>query len=190
MPNLYYPVKPLGFNQLFGQNPQYYAKFLDVNGNPEKGHNGLDFAAAHGQPVYASHDGQAIYLKDEHGGEGIYLYATGYLTNYWHLIGDTDAIFPPPIPFDNSYHQVSAGDLVGYADNTGTPYESSGDHCHFSLAFTDTNHQITNRGNGFNGFVDPIPYVNGKFAQDIPKSLTYIKFLFSQALLLLGLRKK
>jgi hypothetical protein len=45
------------------------------------------------------------YLKDAHGGEGIYIYAKGYATIYWHLIGNTDPKLPTPIPFDNGYQQ-------------------------------------------------------------------------------------
>jgi len=176
-------------NQAFGANPDYYAKFLDPFGVPQKGHPGIDLTAPHGTPVYAAHSGQAIYLKDSHGGEGIYIYGAGYVTIYWHLIGDTDFHFPPPIPFDKGYHSVMAGDLIGYADNTGAPYESSGDHCHFGLAFTDKNNQITNLHNGFAGCVDPAPYFNGQYAQDIPKSQAYIEHLFEICLQLLGLKR-
>lgn len=189
-PILYYPVKYFAINQLFGANPEYYAKFLDPFGQPQKGHPGLDLHATHGQPVYAAHDGSVIYIKDTHGGEGIYNFSTGFLTNYWHLIGDTDPLYPPPIPFDSQYHPVSAGDLIGYADNTGAPYESSGDHCHFGLAMTDTNNRVLNQENGYSGFVDPLPHFNGKYAQDIPKSLTYLKWLLGIAANLLSKRSK
>jgi len=188
MPNLYYPTKIFAVNQVFGANPSYYAKFLDPFGQPQKGHPGLDLRAIHGEPVYAAHDGQAIYIKDAHGGEGIYLFANGYLTNYWHLIGDTDYHFPPPIPFDNNYHSVSAGDLIGYADNTGAPYESSGDHCHFGLAMTDANNRILNQENGYSGFIDPLPRLNGKYAQDIARPLSYIINLLEIASKLLDKR--
>lgn len=176
-PSLFYPVMPKALNQGFGENAAYYESHFGL-----KGHNGLDLFATHGTPVYAAHTGNAIYLKDAHGGEGIYLYAKGYLTEYWHLIGDTDKKFPTPIPFDNGYHQVSAGDLIGFADNTGAPFESSGDHCHFGLAFTDVQNQILNKDNGYAGFVDPTPYLNGQFAQNIPKPLSYLVFLLKAAL--------
>lgn len=188
MPDLYYPVKMFAINQLFGASPDYYAKFLDPFGNPEKGHNGLDLYATHGQPVYAAHDGQCIWIKDAHGGEGIYNYGNGFVTINWHMIGDTDAYFPPPIPFDNAYHQVSAGDLIGYANNTGAPYESSGNHLHLGLAFLDAQKRFTNQDNGYGGCVNPLPYFNGKYAADIPKTLTYIKYLLSQAILLFSKR--
>lgn len=173
-PSLYYPVKPKALNQAFGANPEYYQSHFGL-----KGHDGLDLFAAHGTPVYAAHDGEAIYLKDAHGGEGIYLYADGFLTEYWHLIGDTDTKFPLPVPFDSGYHKIQAGDLIGFSDNTGAPFESSGDHLHFGLAFTDAQNQAINSDNGYHGFVDPTPYFNGLFAQDIPKPLTYLQILIN-----------
>ncbi len=179
-PSLFYAVKPLAINQPFGANYDYYHSHFGTNGHP-----GIDFYATHATPVYASHTGQAIYLKDAHGGEGIYIYAKGYVTIYWHLIGNTDTKLPTPIPFDNGYHAVNVGDLIGFSDNTGAPFESSGDHLHFGLAFTDSNNQITNKDNGFNGCVDPAPYLNGLFAQDIPKPFSYLTYLLNEALNLL-----
>ena len=132
-----------------------------------RGHPGIDFAAYHGQKVYAAHDGIAIAIKDAHGGEGIWLLAPGYQTIYWHLIGDTDPAYPPVIPFDNAYHPVKAGDLIAYADNTGAPYESNGTHLHFGLALLDAENNMTTRADGYDGCIDPSPYFNGYCAQDI-----------------------
>jgi len=168
-PSLYYPVCPVHVNQIFGANPEYYARFLDKFGKPEKGHMGIDFQASHGQPVYAAHDGLAIYIKDDHGGEGVYNYdyQNGFVTIYWHLIGITDTNFPPPIPFDFRSHSVKAGDLIGFADNTGAPFESSGDHLHFGLAFIDEHGNFLNPDNGYGGCVDPQTYFNGTCAANI-----------------------
>jgi murein DD-endopeptidase MepM/ murein hydrolase activator NlpD len=162
-PSLYFPVKPSFVNQTFGANKDYYLSHLGTNG-----HMGIDFAAGHGQPVYASHDGQAVFVRDDHGGEGIHLYGRGYKTIYWHLIGNTDKNYPPQIPTDGSWHTVKAGDIVGYANNTGAPYESSGDHLHFGLYMLDATENIANPSNRFNGAVDPAPFLNGLYAQDIP----------------------
>lgn len=132
----------------------------------QKGHPGIDFAASHGEPVYAAHGGAAIYIKDNDGGEGIWNYANGFITIMWHLIGDTDPKFPPPIPYDSKGVRtpVKKGDLVGYADNTGAPKESSGDHLHFGLLLTDANGIVLNQDNGTQGCVDPAPYLNGMYA--------------------------
>lgn len=163
-PILYYPVKPLHINQVFGANITYYETNFG-----QKGHPGIDFEASHGEPVYAAHDGAAIYIKDKYGGEGIWNYANGYITIYWHLIGDTEPKYPPPIPYSTEGVRtpVKAGELIGYADNTGAPFESSGDHLHFGLLLTDSNGIILNQDNGTQGCINPEPYFNGLFAQDI-----------------------
>src|ERR1700759_3806564 len=123
--SLSYPVKPAVVNQGFGANPAYYSQFKDDLGNPEKGHMGIDFRAAHGTPVYAPCDGDAFYLKDLHGGEGIYV-RTGLNYTYkgkpakfnvihWHLCGDTDPKYVSPIPLNGKLYPVKKGDLIGYA---------------------------------------------------------------------------
>ena len=60
------------------------------------GHNGIDFNAYHGQPVYASHDGTCYPEIDDKGGNGVvirsdkaYEYESQevyFKTIYWHLI--------------------------------------------------------------------------------------------------------
>ncbi len=180
MPKLYYPVKPQRLNQGFGENPAYYAKF------GLQGHDGLDIWASHGTPVYAAHEGNIRFNKDSHGGEGMYLVAPGFQTVYWHLIGDTDVNFPSPIPTDGLWHPVSAGDLIGYANNTGAPYESTGDHLHFGLLLLDAHGTILNQDNGFMGRVDPMPYFNGYYASDAKTLRGYYQSLISILKTLVG----
>ena len=143
---LYYPVKPISVNQPFGANYNaYYAQ------KGQKGHGGIDFKAVHGQPVYAAHDGTCYPQIDDHGGNGVKLVGPLCTTIYWHLVDD-DAVV-------KTKQVVKAGDLLGYADNTG---QSTGTHLHFALRLPDT---LLN--NGYGGFVDPQPYFNGKYAMDI-----------------------
>lgn len=144
--NLFYPIKPGNINQPFGNpNPIYTSQGL-------KGHNGIDFAARHGQSVYAAHDGTCYPGIDDHGGNGVTLtHLEGWQTIYWHLIQD-DAVV-------HTGQKVKAGDLLGYADSTGV---STGDHLHFGLALVGTPNN-----NGYHGYSDPTPYFNGKFAEDI-----------------------
>lgn len=173
---LYHPVKPVIINQPFGGNADYYARFLDRFGKPEQGHMGIDFRAPHGTPVYAACDGMAHFERDEHGGEGIII-NTGpstykgqpatYNVIYWHLCGDTDPNYPSPIPTDGKFYPVKAGDLIGHADNSGAPFESSGDHLHVGLIPFDMTGYPIEAHNGFNGCIDPATYFNGKYAEDI-----------------------
>jgi murein DD-endopeptidase MepM/ murein hydrolase activator NlpD len=163
---LTYPVSPIHLNQAFGANPEYYSKFLDANGNPEKGHMGIDLMAAHGQPVYAAHDGFAYYVgPDSHGGDGVYLRfededvpGTYWTVIYWHLCAKDDPQYAPLVDGNGGY--VKTGDLLGYADNTGAPFESSGDHLHFGLAPCSSGGGFLEPSNGYGGCVDPQPYLD------------------------------
>lgn len=169
--SLAYPVSPIHLNQSFGANSAYYAKFLDDFGHPQKGHMGTDLQAIHGQPVYAAHDGLARTIgPDDHGGQGVYIRTTipdiggkYWTTIYWHLIGTTDSKFPQPF---QGLKVVRKGDLIGYANNTGAPFESSGDHLHFSLAECDGLGSFKNRANGYGGCQDPLPFCDGTYATD------------------------
>lgn len=181
---LFRPVDPYHVNQGFAANPGYYARFHDALGKPEKGHMGIDLMAAHGQPVYAAVDGQARYVKDEHGGEGVYIFTGPYdyqggtcwfnIIN-WHLVGDTDPNFPKP--FDSQ--SVKAGDLIGYADNTGAPFESSGDHLHLGLQPVDSRGKPILIDNGFGGCIDPAPYLNQYYAKNAQSTLLNLRLQLS-----------
>lgn len=182
--SLFCPVKPKSVNQGFGLNPVYYKKF-GLNG-----HNGLDLKSYHGQPVYAAHDGNAFWEIDKNQGEGVVLRTSKlydydspqysevyYKTIYWHLCdGVKEPHFASPVWLEfsktNAGVPVKAGDLIGYADNTGFPYESSGDHLHFGLKPqlpNEPNEDWYNvqQNNGYLGAIDPTPYFNGLFAEDI-----------------------
>ncbi len=91
----------------------------------------------------------------------------------WHLCGDTDPKYPSPIPLTGASFHVKAGDLIGYADNTGAPFESSGDHLHFGLVPFDDKGDTIESTNGFNGCIDPTTYFIGVYAQDLSGLISY-----------------
>lgn len=163
--SLFYPVKPLFITQPFGTNGDYYR----INGINIAGHNGLDLRAFHGQEVRATHDGicypgvdsregygVVVRTKDKFGYDGQEVY---FKTIYWHLQKNI------PVKMGQ---EVKAGDLIGYADNTGL---SNGDHLHFGLKpqllgeneWTWVNLEQTN---GYLGAIDPTLYFNNYYAQD------------------------
>ena len=191
--SMMYPAKPYHLNQGFGSNPDYYLKFHDVFGNPLKGHNGNDLMGIHGQPVYAPHDGQAWYATDSHGGCGIYVRTTEpfdagdgngscyFRSVLWHLCAADDPQYPIKIRTDGQGQMVKAGDLLGYADNTGAPFESTGDHIHCGLARVTQTGSVINPGNGFNGDIDPLPFFDGFYAEDAQKVFS----LYGQLIVLL-----
>ncbi len=183
-PELYYPCKPFFVRQPFGANADYYSKFLDQNGNPQKGHMGVDLLGTHGTPIYSPIKGTAKYVKDSHGGEGLYILTDDwydydgqqvkFTVILWHMIGGTDPKFPNLIPTEK---HVEIGELVGFADNTGAPYESSGDHLHLGLYPSNIYGAFLLVNNGYSGGIDPAPYFNGFFAQDINMVLALEKGL-------------
>lgn len=174
---LYYPVKPLYVTQGFGGNLITYERFGII------GHNGIDYLAIHGQPVYATHDGTVVYAgMDSAEGVGVVLrtnqeftYENGYgffKTVYWHLINNI------PVRMGQS---VKAGDIIGYADNTGY---STGNHLHFSLkpqikGENDWTWENIEQNNGFKGAIDPTPYFNGFYASDAIKVITIYQSIIS-----------
>lgn len=191
---LYFPVKPKHVNQGFGRAntaPSALQTYLNLG---LSGHNGLDLQAGHGEPIYAAHDGRAFYEFDSNQGEGVVLitdqpfdYKDGqayFKSIMWHMADPIkEPSYASPVwKFDQQNPgkgmPVKAGDLIGYADNTGL---STGDHCHFGLKpiwpGAGVNMDATDFGigdfhnleanNGYFGAIDPTPYFNNLFAQDI-----------------------
>ena len=103
-------------------------------------HNGVDLAAPHGTPVYATADGRVgmaqwyssygNYVQIEHGG--------ALQTRYAHLSSYTV----------QEGEMVRKGDLIGYVGSTG---RSTGPHLHYEV-----------RVDGI--AVDPTPYMTPQFA--------------------------
>jgi murein DD-endopeptidase MepM/ murein hydrolase activator NlpD len=154
---LSFPLNNPIITQLFGANSWFYSdpKFGGIIG-----HNGLDFYAEHGTPIYATHDGLAQYQIDSSAGHGVVIYNdAGFKTIYWHLCNSKKEPQYASI-IESGNVQVHNGDLIGYADNTGV---STGDHLHFGLKFcekgegTGTWYNL-NQKNGYNGAIDPMPY--------------------------------
>jgi hypothetical protein len=175
---LYYPVKRHIVGQKFGETA--YLDYYKNNGVYFTGHNGMDLSAAHGQEVRASHGGIVEVQVDTKQGHGVVIvsdtpfeYKGGeayFKTIYWHLIDN--------IPVKTG-DKVTAGEVIGYADSTGL---STGDHLHFGLKPMAKNPNGTYYNleptNGYTGAIDPAPYFNGLYAED----LKIPKFIFNKDL--------
>lgn len=129
--------------QAFGQMLRDYAGEFGLNG-----HNGIDIAYEEGTEVFASHNGIATAQIDDKSGLGVIIKAEGYKTIYWHL--------KEPIKPIWSSWAVKKGDLIGWGDSTGW---STGHHLHYGLKLLDINGNVLNRNNGFDGAIDPRPYI-------------------------------
>lgn len=136
-------------SQKFGGNVATYKRFGLA------GHNGWDLPDAVGTDVWSVADGKVIDVGDEGAKNGygryIKIQHDGFQTTYGHLskqlvvVGQT----------------VKAFEHIGEMGNTGF---STGSHVHLTLKETDGNGLILNKGNGFNGAIDPAPYLFDKWA--------------------------
>ena len=167
---LTYPLKEIYITQRFGnKNPQLYGLGI-------LGHNGIDFRAKHGTPIYASNDGYASYQIDAGGGHGVVVItdkeyesidgqSSYWKTIYWHM---PDPLKEPRLASwladKTGFTFVSKGQLLGYADNTG---RSTGSHLHYGLKPVAKGENWgtyfnAEQSNGYFGAVDPEPYLPGK----------------------------
>lgn len=125
-----------------------------------EGHNGIDFPAIVGEPVYhcAMYDGWLHTEVDRSGGIGVDIVSNApvrlhdgrevYLkTRYWHL----------KAPVGHEGKQVKFGQVIGLAGNTGA---SSAAHLHFGIKVCDKNGVALEKGNGYYGAFNPEPYMN------------------------------
>lgn len=162
-----HPIEPFVVTQGFGVNGDYYR----AHGINILGHNGLDLKALHGQPVYATHDGTALYEVDANQGHGVVLITnemydyqdsqTYFKTIYWHFCDPIkEPKFASPLATGGA-RPIKKGDLLGYADSTGF---SSADHLHFAVkpvAKVGENLWTwgpVDKDNGYMGCIDPTPY--------------------------------
>lgn len=87
-------------------------------------HNGVDFAATSGTPIYASKSG-VVTTAELAGGWGNYVvinHGDGFSTLYAHMIYYTVSV--------NEY--VEQGEIIGYVGSTGN---STGPHLHFTVFY-------------------------------------------------------
>lgn len=171
---LYYPVKnPIDQNNLFGAtSPMYIA----LN---QKGHPGVDFEAPLDTPFYAPCDGEAFYVTDKDGGDGLWIRwpnnaSPQFDIILWHLPPAADPTYHPlinlPKPGQNSpVVPITAGQDLGWTGDSGYPLESTGPHLHVGIIPLDATGSTLYPDNGYLGCVDPVPYFNGLYAEDINK---------------------
>lgn len=107
------------------------------------GHNGLDIAIPCGKPLYASHTGKVYAFVGPGYGKAVFITGNGYESVAGHMSR-----------IDVSTGQtVKEGQMIGLSGNEGF---SSGCHCHFGVRPIPYN-----RGNGFEGYINPEPLLKG-----------------------------
>ena len=125
------------------------------------GHNGYDWVAGHGTPIYYDCNLEGLVLEtaiDPSGGLGVVILTRDtdgryYKHRYWHLkrfrvqVGD----------------KVRMGRWLGDADSTGA---SSGDHLHRDLKECDKDGRTINEDNGYRGAISMDIFYNDSFVLD------------------------
>lgn len=155
------PVENFSFltcSQLFGVSRKYYEEKYNI-----KGHNGIDIIFpgqpknGYGAKILAAHDGIVSSVTFDTyplhtRGNGIYIDSLDktFTTVYWHC---SEVLI-------TSQKEVSAGDVIALAGNTGlvnplptkeAPYNAV--HLHFGVK----DNTILN--NEYNKFIDPVPFL-------------------------------
>ena len=99
-------------------------------------HNGIDFGAPAGTPIYATRDGVVTTASYQAGGAGYYVrlnHGDGFGSIYMHM---TNYIV-------KTGQTVKAGQVIGYVGSTGL---STGAHLHFGVSYAGT-------------YVNPMAYI-------------------------------
>lgn len=111
-----------------------------------KMHNGMDFAASTGSPIYATGDGVVARADNSASGYGNHIvirHGFGYESLYAHL---------------SKYNcragqHVKRGDVIGYVGSTG---RSEGPHCHYEV---HKDGKVVNPLNFYYGNISAVEYV-------------------------------
>jgi murein DD-endopeptidase MepM/ murein hydrolase activator NlpD len=134
-------------SQEFGSSTPATKAFYDELGLA--GHNGRDYACPAGTPLLASIDGVILNHTSSDG-------------NMMVWITNTDLKLMTVVMHCSAFKlscgdKVKQGDVIAISGNTGR--YTTGDHVHFGVYQIDGEGDIINRGNGYGGAVDPIPFL-------------------------------
>jgi len=149
--------------QYFGENMlTWYKEKWGLDG-----HNGIDIRCLEGEDIIASHKGVVVQVQDTDisAGYGVKLWDknTNKKTIYWHnkrnvvLLGQN----------------IEEGQTIAQADNTGW---STGTHLHWGCKETDNQGNTINRKNGYNGAIDPMPFLTTMVNDEILKLIYELGF--------------
>lgn len=164
------PMETQGFGEDFQiwRNGKYVWFYKDIY--KLKGHGGIDYRASNGTPVYSANDGFIMYAGyDNINGNMVQVWneEKGFKTLYGHnselkvKYGDT----------------VKAGDLIALSGGTG---DGTGPHLHFGLNLTGAGGNSLNRTNGYNGAIDPAPYLKYDYKGNLKENNMILKKIKGQ----------
>ena len=162
---IYRAIRTNKVSQRFGENVEWYKSF---NIGLNNGHNGWDFSAAIGEPIYWDCDIKGMVLNtemDSRGGLGVNVISEDgtqiFKHRFWHL--QRFACIAGQV--------LESGDLIGYADNTGLSTRS---HLHRDIKpmySVNGKYEVMFPQNGWLGCVDLEPYFTNTFILDLMENL-------------------
>jgi murein DD-endopeptidase MepM/ murein hydrolase activator NlpD len=129
-------VRPF-VTQGFGERPEYYKKY-GMNG-----HNGIDFRAPVGTPIFAGFEGIAHVTDSGNVGYGLHV-------EIWKPNGKLLTAHLSKV-FIKDGQKVYMGDKIGLSGNSG---DSSAPHLHVTAKKTDDQGKTLDYNNGFLGAYD------------------------------------
>lgn len=115
--------------------------------NPDRWHNGVDFYASTGTPLYPIYDGTIYdwgYDANVYGNWVIVKHDDASFSYYYHMVNRSEYDAGQP---------VKKNHIIGYVGTTGPV---TGPHCHLGVSGVPT----------FQGFVDPVPYILERYWYD------------------------
>lgn len=130
-------------SQLFGQNPGFYGQYT-YDGVPLRGHNAVDFAMPIGVDLLAVDRGRVSQIGFDANGYGHYV----VLQHSWG-----ESLYAHMMQVIVGMGQIVT--LAGVIGSSGNSGSSTGPHLHFAIRIPPYN-----RGDGWGGFSDPLPYLN------------------------------
>jgi murein DD-endopeptidase MepM/ murein hydrolase activator NlpD len=118
-------IQPISNKQLDQLHMSYGARLHPIH-KSVRDHNGLDFTASKGTPVYATGDGKVVkaYYSETYGKVVFIEHGHGYETRYAHL---SKFVVEPG-------DRVKRGNIIGYVGSTGTSVSA---HLHYEVLFRD-----------------------------------------------------
>lgn len=141
--------------QSFGARSEYYSQYT-IGGVKLKGHEGTDYRAQNGTEVVACDAGFCQEVLDQ-GTKGY-----GKYIKVIHSWGESVYAHLQEFKVKQGV-EVKKGQTIALSDNTGN---STGSHLHFAIRINPYN-----RGDGWGGYTDPEPYLEGETSTelDMPK---------------------
>lgn len=157
-------TQPFGEDFKITRNGEYVWFYKDIY--KLKGHSGIDYRASIGTPIYSANDGVVMYAGYDN--------INGNLIQIWNEEEGFKTMYGHNSEFKvKTGDKVKAGDLISLSGNTG---DGTGPHLHFGLKRTGFGGNGIDNNNGYNGAIDPKPFIKYDYQGNLLKEENNMKF--------------